>query len=131
MNNFFDKTSSQTSKKVTKKTLWVLIVLTYTILLSFTGGVTFFYNNGFNSREENLKNLELMKSPEQFNVYKRLLKMETENMKSINNIANQSFNVVLGSLLGFLSATLTRLKSQENEVVEHQDADAESDLENS
>lgn len=87
MNNFFDRQSPQTSKKVTKKTLWLLIVLTYAILLGFTGGVTFFYNNGFNSREENLKNLELMKSPEQFNVYKRLLKMETENMKSINNIA--------------------------------------------
>jgi hypothetical protein len=76
--------------------------------------VTFFYNNGFASQEENIQNLNRMETEEQLELYTNLLKTEVNNMKNLNNIANQSFNVVLGSLLGFLSATLTAESSEKN-----------------
>ncbi|MBE9144303.1 hypothetical protein IQ236_13910 [Planktothrix mougeotii LEGE 06226] len=99
------------------------------MLLSFTGGVTFFYNNAFASREENIKNLDSMKTSEQLATYKKLLEFEIKNMENVNNIANQSFNVILGSLLGFLSATLTTLSSKDDEIADSHDSILESKLE--
>ncbi|MBS0015766.1 MAG: hypothetical protein KFF72_05280 [Arthrospira sp. SH-MAG29] len=103
----------QLRRKVSKT--WYVILCVYALLLSFTGGVAFFYNNGFYAKEENIKKMEMMKTSEQFNTYQLLLKMEIDNMKNINQIANQSFNVALGSLLGFLSATLTKSHADNNE----------------
>ncbi|WP_228041630.1 hypothetical protein [Planktothrix mougeotii] len=108
---------------------WYTILVIYSILLSFTGGVTFFYNNAFASREENIKNLDSMKTSEQLATYKKLLEFEIKNMENVNNIANQSFNVILGSLLGFLSATLTTLSSKDDEIADSHDSILESKLE--
>ncbi|VXD14939.1 hypothetical protein PL8927_330065 [Planktothrix serta PCC 8927] len=105
---------------------WYTILVIYSILLSFTGGVTFFYNNAFASREEHIKNLDLMKTSEQLDVYQELLEVEIQNMENVNNIANQSFNVILGSLLGFLSATLTTLSSKDDEIADSHDSILES-----
>lgn len=109
--------------------VWYIILVIYTILLSFTGGVTFFYNNTFGSREENIKNLDSMKTSEQLATYKKLLEFEIKNMENVNNIANQSFNVILGSLLGFLSATLTTLSSKDDKISDSHDSIIESKLE--
>ncbi|AMW27742.1 MULTISPECIES: hypothetical protein [Arthrospira] len=87
--------------------------------MSLTGGVTFFYNHGFSAREENIKKMEMMTTSEQFNTYQLLLKKERENMRNINQIANQSFNVALGSLLVFLSAHLTKSHADNNEYLDN------------
>jgi hypothetical protein len=95
--------------------IWYVILSIYAVLLTGLGSVTFFYNNGFAGQEENVKNLNQMKTQEQLELYKKLLNMEVSNMNQINNIANQSFNVVLGSLLGFLSASLTADNTQKDD----------------
>jgi hypothetical protein len=109
-----DLTKTDQTENVVGSSVWYIVLSVYTILLSFTGGVTFFYNNGFASQEENIQNLNRMETEEQLELYTNLLKTEVNNMKNLNNIANQSFNVVLGSLLGFLSATLTAESSEKN-----------------
>jgi len=47
------------------------------------------------------------------NLVKDLLKRERDNYDSVNAIASQSFNVVLGTFLGFLSAMVITRKSRE------------------
>lgn len=115
--------TNQSKSTLKSRKIWYVILSVYAILLSFTGSVTFFYNHDFAAREENIKKLELMKTSEQFNLYKTLLTMETENMKNVNKIANQAFNVVLGSLLGFLAATFTNETSENDELSETQNTD--------
>jgi len=115
--------TNQSKSTLKSRKIWYVILSVYAILLSFTGSVTFFYNHDFAAREENIKKLELMKTSEQFNLYKTLLTMETENMKNVNKIANQAFNVVLGSLLGFLAATFTNETSENDESSETQNTD--------
>ncbi|CDM94100.1 hypothetical protein ARTHRO_11774 [Limnospira indica PCC 8005] len=48
----------QLRRKVSKT--WYIIFCVYALLLSLTGGVTFFYNHGFYAREENIKKMEIM-----------------------------------------------------------------------
>ncbi|MDJ1177443.1 hypothetical protein PJF56_01065 [Roseofilum sp. BLCC_M91] len=102
-------------KNIVGKPIWYIILSIYAILLTFTGFVTFFHNNGFASRKEHIEQLDLIATPEELEIYRQMIDSEVENIGAINNMANQAFNVVLGSLLGFLSATLTTLDSDEND----------------
>ncbi|MCI5224766.1 MAG: hypothetical protein D3924_19390 [Candidatus Electrothrix sp. AR4] len=85
----------------------------YAILLGSTAYITFFDNNGFASNEQNMEKLDMIETPEQLVLFEELLAMETSSMGSVNSLATQSFNVVLGALLGFLSATVTMLTGSE------------------
>ncbi|MCT7979836.1 hypothetical protein [Laspinema olomoucense] len=95
--------------------LWYTVLSMYAFLLIVTGSVTFLYNNGWASREENLKKIEAVRTPEQLAILTELLDLEVKNMNAVNNLASQSFNVVLGALLGFLSATVTALNKNAEE----------------
>jgi hypothetical protein len=86
----------------------------YALLLTSTGFVTFFYNNNFSSRSEHIEQLDQINTERELQIYEEMILAEVQNIKEVNNIANQAFNVVLGSLLGFLSATLTTLDPGEN-----------------
>jgi len=65
-------------------------------------------------RNEHIEQLAQIKNSEELQIYEEMILAEVQNIKDVNNIANQAFNVVLGSLLGFLSATLTTLDANED-----------------
>ncbi|MDJ1174640.1 hypothetical protein [Roseofilum capinflatum] len=105
-----NKAPDNPATNIIGKPIWYTILSIYAILLTFTGFVTFFYNNGFASRQEHIEQLDLITTPEELDLYTQMIASEVQNIEAINNMANQAFNVVLGSLLGFLSATLTTLE---------------------
>lgn len=104
-----DQAKNSRTQNIVGKPIWYVILSIYALLLTFTGFVTFFHNNGFASRKEHIAQLDLIATPEELEIYTQMIESEIQNIEAINTMANQAFNVVLGSLLGFLSATLTTL----------------------
>lgn len=114
MNAIKKETEAGIDPNMVGRPIWYIILSIYALLLTSTGFVTFFYNNNFSSRNEHIEQLDQIKTERELQIYEEMILAEVQNIKDVNNIANQAFNVVLGSLLGFLSATLTTLSSDEN-----------------
>ncbi|HBR00291.1 hypothetical protein [Roseofilum sp. Belize Diploria] len=115
-NNLINEVKLKTTidRNIVGQPTWYLILSIYALLLTSTGFVTFFYNNNFSLRNEHIEQLAQIKNSEELQIYEEMILAEVQNIKDVNNIANQAFNVVLGSLLGFLSATLTTLDANED-----------------
>lgn len=94
--------------------LYVVLIM-YLILLGSTAYVTFFDNNGFASRQDTAQKLAQITNEDQLAFFNEIHENEVQNMEQINALATQSFNVVLGALLGFLSATVTILTGKEEQ----------------
>ncbi len=95
--------------------VWYVVLIMYLILLGSTAYVTFFDNNGFASRQDTAQKLAQITNEDQLAFFNELHENEVQNMEQINALATQSFNVVLGALLGFLSATVTILTGKEEQ----------------
>jgi hypothetical protein len=91
----------------------------YLILIGSTAYITFFDNNGFASHESNISYLKELGPGDELDLFKELVDDEVKSIDAINSLATQSFNVVLGALLGFLSATATMLTGKEQEAQEY------------
>ncbi|MBP0029564.1 hypothetical protein PN466_21055 [Roseofilum reptotaenium CS-1145] len=107
------KTKAAIDPNIVGQPIWYIILSIYAFLLTSTGFVTFFQNNNFSSRNEHIEQLNQIETSEELQIYEEMILAEVQNIKEVNNIANQAFNVVLGSLLGFLSGTLTTLDADE------------------
>ena len=88
-----------------RSVIWAGILFAYTALFSVTGYIAFFqepYNPAANPERGILAQLEKEPLREHF---LDALKQESAAFKARKDLAAQSFNVVLGALLGFLSAS--------------------------
>jgi hypothetical protein len=86
-------------------TLWALILLAYVVLFCATGYVAFFKyedNPAVNISPEWIKRFD---DPETRKRMLDTLKEDSVMFAKKRELATQSFNVVLGALLGFLSAS--------------------------
>lgn len=94
------------SLNVQPTVLWLGILLTYLVLFGVSGYIAFFnepYNPAVNP---NQGTLALLKNDQEARVFVLDgLKQEGEAFKARRELAGQSFNVVLGAILGFLSAS--------------------------
>ncbi|EDZ92404.1 MAG: hypothetical protein P5702_11595 [Limnospira sp. PMC 1291.21] len=86
---------------------WYAILTTYMILFFATGYINFFSNNYFAKTPENVAQITRdYDSPKKMNWVAELLLEDAQTYQDENNIASQSFNIVLGSIVSFLSATV-------------------------
>ncbi len=94
---------------------WYILLAMYMALFAFTGHITFFTNNEYSTSPENMvKFRTTFETPRQFQLFEDLITSESSNFEGVNELASQSFNVVLGALLGFLATTATLLRSEES-----------------
>ncbi len=121
--------SASAKKKVAQETLineqqnqqkgfgiiWYVVLIMYMTLLGSTAYITFFDNNGFASQEKTMQKLAQITTEGQLALFEELHENEVKSMEQINSLATQSFNVVLGAMLGFLSATATILTGKKEE----------------
>lgn len=94
---------------------WYVVLCLYLNLLIYTGWITFGSNNVYATTPDILTKLDQVSTPQMFDVFSAGLKHEAENFEEINQLASQSFNVVLGAVLGYLAVTATILKKQESD----------------
>jgi len=92
---------------------WYVVLCLYLNLLIYTGWITFGSNNVYATTPDILSKLDQVSTPVMFDVFADGLRHEAENFEEINQLASQSFNVVLGAVLGYLAVTATILKKQE------------------
>ena|GEM_PF-2231809 len=104
------------SRRITRDPLWWGILAVYLVLFASTGYLAFFgrdINPALNPNADALAaklNDEATK-----NFVMNTLKDEADEHKKKDGLALQSFNIVLGSLLGFLSASAVSRVSSKNE----------------
>jgi len=90
---------------------WYAILTTYMTLFFVTGYINFFSNNYFATTPENIAKItDYYDSPEKMKFVEELLQDDAETYQDENSIASQAFNVVLGSIVSFLSATISKKK---------------------
>ncbi|MFY9317023.1 MAG: hypothetical protein WAO95_15875 [Burkholderiales bacterium] len=95
--------------------VWVGILFAYATLFSVTGYIAFFqepYNPAANPNREVVTLLDKEPTREHF---LDALKQESAAFKARKDLAAQSFNVVLGALLGFLSASAVQAGTRRDE----------------
>lgn len=105
--NESDEDNQQTARL--QRTIWRGILITYTLLFIGTGYIAFFqepFNPAANPSQQVLGHLET--EGEVRDYFITALEQESLAFKARKDLASQSFNVVLGALLGFLSASATR-----------------------
>ncbi|MFO7032350.1 hypothetical protein B9T07_21025 [Limnospira fusiformis CCALA 023] len=86
---------------------WYAILTTYMILFFVTGYINFFSNNYFATNPEIIDKITRdSDSSEKMNWVAELLLEDAQTYQDENNIASQSFNIVLGSIVSFFSATV-------------------------
>jgi hypothetical protein len=96
------------SNRMPFSVIWVGIMVTYLLLFSLSGYIAFFqepYNPASNPSD---RAVEMLKNDATREHFMSALKQESEAFKARRDLASQSFNVVLGALLGFLSASATQ-----------------------
>lgn len=95
---------------------WAGVALTvaYTVMLVVTGYVAFFREDYIASTDpENYKALQETKlTDEQRATFREGMAQLTANNQKRQELAFQSFNVVLGAALGYLSASAARRKQE-------------------
>ncbi|OJJ19820.1 hypothetical protein BI308_21015 [Roseofilum reptotaenium AO1-A] len=88
-------------------TTWYMVLTTYLLLFTLIGYTTFFYNNDFTTSPENFEKIvKDYGNNEKQKLVKRLLKSDAESSQFSNSLSSQSFNLILGAIVSFLSSTL-------------------------
>jgi hypothetical protein len=108
---------SQKKRRMNIGVVWYIVLFMYMVLVGSTSYITFFYNNGYAAQDEHIKKMEMCETPDQLKFFTELLEIEIKSMNNINALASQSFNVVLGALLGFLSASATMMSGKKKEKI--------------
>lgn len=85
---------------------WFSILFVYLVLFIGTGYIAFFPKD-FNPARVQAEEINKFSNEEMKNYVIETLKQETTIYAKRRELAGQSFNVVLGALLGFLSASAT------------------------
>ena len=85
---------------------WFSILVVYLVLFLGTGYIAFFPKD-FNPAHVKAEEINKFNSDEMKAFVIETLKQETSIFQKKRELASQSFNVVLGAILGFLSASAT------------------------
>ena len=96
--------------------LWVGILFTYAVLFSVTSYIAFFqepYNPAADPSPDVLQQLQTEGALRDYFI--AALETEGDAFKARKALAAQSFNVVLGALLGFLSASAVQSSAKRRE----------------
>ncbi len=100
--------------------IWIYVMLVYIVIFGYIGYIAF-WPMAFNDPEENVekyfaiieKYSDNLPDNQDEDVFKTtindLVRKAEENANDIQQLASQSFNIVLGALLAFLSATVTTI----------------------
>ena len=94
---------------------WVGILVAYALLFSVTGYIAFVQEPYNPAASPSDKVLSLLKEEPTRAHFLEALKEESAAFKARKDLAGQSFNVVLGALLGFLSASAAGISPRRNE----------------
>lgn len=130
-----DKSNEKPVKKAPNRELdkffvWLIILFIYLFLFTATGYITF-YDQGFNHPEKKIERYQTILK-EHYNIYSKnntnvnfsefqkdfekvvyeLIKTSAKEDGDQQGLASQSFNIVLGAVLAFLSATSTMIFQQ-------------------
>ena len=104
------------SRRITRDPLWWGILAVYLMLFASTGYLAFFghdVNPALNANADLLASKLNDQTTKDFVI--ETLKDEANEHKKKDGLALQSFNIVLGSLLGFLSASAVSRVSRKDE----------------
>ena len=104
------------SRRITRDPLWWGILAVYLMLFASTGYLAFFgrdVNPALNANADLLASKLNDQGTKDFVI--ETLKDEADEHKKKDGLALQSFNIVLGSLLGFLSASAVSRVSRKDE----------------
>jgi len=112
--------------------IWMVLSIAYFLLFSYTGYLAFLTNNQYATNDKNFEIIsesigeqnaegdiplqkrfdgsgkEVSLTEGKAALVEDLLVRQAKNYESVNSLAAQSFNVVLGAILGFLSASWIR-----------------------
>lgn len=100
--------------------IWAFVMLVYILIFGYIGYIAF-WPMSFNDPEQNIekyfsiiqKYSDVMSDNQNEDVLKTtindLVKKAEESANDIQQLASQSFNIVLGAFLAFLSATVTTI----------------------
>ncbi|WP_309385847.1 hypothetical protein [Cerasicoccus frondis] len=91
--------------KKSQTPMLVAILAAYIMLVFATGYLAFFQERYNPAADLGEKNIKLLQDPTVANHILDAIRVESSAFKARKELAAQSFNVVLGALLGFLSAT--------------------------
>ncbi|WP_163833849.1 hypothetical protein [Spartinivicinus ruber] len=92
------------SDKQTPSKTWVWILMAYLCLFIVTGYIAFIHQTPILHADEQQRIFTSIQDPESKALISSLFKDEVANFKEKQNIATQSFHIILGGLMGFLSA---------------------------
>ncbi|HEY0005016.1 MAG TPA: hypothetical protein VGB17_09420 [Pyrinomonadaceae bacterium] len=111
-----DKTYANKSVTLTRKAGWWGILAIYGLLFLTTGWMAFFARDVNPSLQQGLQSIATQfPDADAKAVYLQMIQQEANEHTKKESLALQSFNVVLGSLLGFLSASaVTRIRENES-----------------
>ena len=101
-----DNVTKGQSVKAIVTTGWFSILIIYLVLFLGTGYIAFFPQD-FNPAHVSAEEINKFDSEEMRTFVIETLKKETDIFAKKRDLAAQSFNVVLGAILGFLSASAT------------------------
>ncbi|HBR00290.1 hypothetical protein [Roseofilum sp. Belize Diploria] len=86
---------------------WYMVIATYLLLFTLLGYTTFFHNNDFTTNHERFeKMVRNYGDEEKQKLVNKLLKDDADSSENSNSISSQSFNLILGAIVSFLSSTL-------------------------
>lgn len=102
-----------------KLRVWGVVMLVYILVFSYTGYIAF-WPMAFNDPDNTVKKyLEIIDAYEEKRItdvqhdfkptMEELMKKSEAEANSMQQLASQSFNIVLGAFLAFLSATVTMI----------------------
>jgi len=125
-----EKPVKKTNRELDKFFVWLIILTIYMFLFISTGYITF-YDQSFNHPEKQIENYQKILK-EHYEIYAKdstnvsfsefqkdfekvvyeLIKTTAKQDSDQQGLASQSFNIVLGAVLAFLSATSTMIFQQ-------------------
>jgi hypothetical protein len=100
-------------------TVWLIVMMVYLMVFAYTGYIAFWpmaFNDPDNTVKKYIEMVEVYeaKLPSDADydfkpVMEELMKKSDSSASSMQQLASQSFNIVLGAFLAFLSATVTMI----------------------
>ncbi len=97
---------------------WLIILLSYAVLLISMGYIAFFYLNFNPVTQIGPSEIDLLANENSKQLIEQALREESKAFQMKRDLAIQSFNIILGAVLGFLSATavIPRKKGKNSEL---------------
>lgn len=109
-----NESSNVIEKKIKSMNAWLIVLIIYLVLFTIVAYLAF-VNIELLPPLNELKPFITMEDSEFKTFFLNALKTEDSERANRQNLATQSFNVVLGAVLGFLSASATFMNKNNNQ----------------